>query len=234
MTTFSHFGPEHIGMLITIAVIVAAGLLITRRSSGKNAQRTALILAVITLAAELFQDFLLVREGGNIINFLPLHLCNIGIFVNLLAALTKAKFQSYFAEVSLVLIAPGSLGALLFPDWTYRPLLSTISILCFLTHTLLVFIPLMYLVRKSVRVSFKHFWYSYLFLALVVPPIRLLNEKAGQNYMYLMYPPKSSPLEWIYNQTGDTYYTAGLVLFITVLLLLEYLVYFLAAKASKK
>ncbi len=95
MTTFSHFGPEHIGMLITIAVIVVAGLLITRRSSGKNAQRTALILAVITLAAELFQDFLLVREGGNIINFLPLHLCNIGIFVNLLAALTKGKLQSY-------------------------------------------------------------------------------------------------------------------------------------------
>ena len=234
MDHFSHFGPEHVGMLLFITFAVIMGLLLVRKGSEKHVRRTALVLALLTLAGEIIQDLLLVREGGDIMSFLPLHLCNIGIFVNLLASLTRGKVQSYFAEVSLVLIAPGSVGALLFPDWTYRPFWSAVALLCFFTHTLLVFVPLMYLVRKRISVTFKHFWYSYLFLALAVPPIWLLNSKADLNYMYLMYPPKSSPLEWIYKLTGDTYYIAGLVMFITVLLLLEYLVYSLINKASKK
>ena len=234
MTTFSHFCLEHVGMLVFIAIAITAGLLLIRRSSEKHALKAALILSVLTLAGELIQDILLVREGGNIVDFLPLHLCNLGIFVNLLASISRGRIRAFFAEVSLVLILPGSIGALLFPDWTYRPFWSPVSMLCFFTHTLIIFIPLIFMVRKIVRVSFKHFWYSYLFLALVVPPIWLLNSKADLNYMYLMYPPKSSPLEWIYKLTGDTYYIAGLVMFITVLLLLEYLVYSLINKASKK
>ena len=234
MTTFLHFGPEHLGMLAFIAIAVITGLLPVRRSSEKNVLRTALILSVATLIGELIQDILLLNEGYDILDILPLHLCNLGIFVNLLASITRGKVRSFFAEVSLVLILPGSVGALLFPDWTYRPFWSVVSMLCFFTHTLIVFIPLIFLVRNNVRVSFKHFWYSYLFMAPVAPLISLLNEKAGRNYMYLMYPPKSSPLEWIYNLTGDKYYTAGLVLLVTVFLLLEYLVYFLAAKVSRK
>lgn len=233
MDSFEHFCPEHIGMLITIAVAITAGLLILKRSSDKNALTVIRILSLIVLLGETVQDILLVREGGDIMGFLPLHLCNLGLFLNLAASFIKGKAQSFFAEISLVLIMPGSIGALLFPDWTYRPFWSYLPLLCFLTHSLTVFIPLAFLIKGRIRVSFKHFWYPYLFLLAAVPPIYLLDIRAGQNYMFLLYPPQSSPLEWIYNITGDNLYISGLIVLLTVVLLIEYSLYTAARKISK-
>ena len=234
MTTFSHFCPEHTGMLVFIALAVTTGLLLIRRSREKPALTAALILSLLTLAGETVQDILLVREGGNIVDFLPLHLCNLGIFVNLAASLTRGKLRAFFAEVSLVLILPGSIGALLFPDWTYRPFWSIVSMLCFFTHTLIIFIPLIFLVRKEIHISFKHFWYSYLFLALVTPPVYLLNRRLGQNYFFLMYPTKDSPLELIFNITGGKFYLAGLLVLVTLMLLIVYAVCLIINRISKK
>ena len=234
MTTFSHFCPEHIGMLIVIAIAVTIGLLVLRRSSEGHARKAAIILSVALFLGEALQDIFLLSEGRNYIDFLPLHLCNLGIFVNLLAALTRGKLRSFFAEISLVLIMPGAVGALLFPDWTYKPFWSYLPLLCFFTHTLLVFIPLFFLVRENVKVSFKHFWYPCLFLVLVTPPIYILNQNTGENYMYLMYPPESSPLEWIHNLTGDTYYIAGLAVCILLILVLEYGIYSLLNLINRK
>jgi hypothetical integral membrane protein (TIGR02206 family) len=233
MDSFEHFCPEHIGMLITIAVAITAGLLILNRSSDRNALNVIRILSLIVLAGETVQDILLVREGGDIMGFLPLHLCNLGIFLNLAASFTKGKLQSFFAEISLVLIMPGSVGALLFPDWTYRPFWSYLPVLCFLTHSLIVFIPLAFLVKGRIFVSFRHFWYPYLFLLAAVPPIYILDIRTGQNYMFLLYPPQSSPLEWIYSITGGDLYIAGLTVLLTVILIIEYSLYTSARRISK-
>ena len=234
MDSFSHFCPEHTGMLITIAVAATAGLLILRKSPDRHADTAAHILSVAVLIGETVQDILLVSEGCDIMGFLPLHLCNLGIFVNLIASFSKNKVRSFFAEISLMLIMPGSVGALLFPDWTYRPFWSYLPLLCFFTHSLTVFIPLLFLVRGKIHVSFRHLWYPYLFLLAVVPPVYLLDILAGQNYMFLMYPPQNSPLEWIYNLTGSGFYIAGLLLLITVILTAEYALAWVAKKIRKQ
>ena len=233
MDSFSHFCPEHTCMLITVAAAVIAGLLILRRSTDRQAVNAARILSVAVLIGETVQDILLVKEGGDIMCFLPLHLCNLGIFINLAAAFTRGKIQAFFAEISLILIMPGSAAALLFPDWTYRPFWSVISLLCFLTHSLTVFVPLVFLMKQKAHVTFRHFWYPYLFLLLTVPPVYILDVKAGQNYMFLMYPPQNSPLEWIQNLTGSSFYIAGLILLITVILTVEYTLYGIAEKIRK-
>lgn len=234
MNTFSHFCPEHIGMLIAIAAVITVVLLLLWRSSDEKTLTAVRVLSVIVLIGETVQDILLVREGGDIIEFLPLHLCNLGIFVNLAASFTRGKVRSFFAEISLILIMPGSVGALLFPDWTYRPIWSIISMLCFLTHSLTVFIPLVFLTKKKAHVTFGHFWYSYLFLLVVVPPIYLLDLKAGQNYMFLMYPTQDSPLSLIFDLTGEKFYLAGLALLLTVILVIEYAVYEAAKRLAWK
>ena len=225
MDSFEHFCPEHIGALITIAIAIIVGLLLLWKRSDKTVQRIARILSVIVLLGELLQDILLIRDGGNLIEFLPLHLCNLGIFVNLAASFSRGKIQSFFAEISIILILPGAISALIFPDWTYRPFWSYLPLLCFFTHGLLVFIPLMFLVKKKADIRFKHFWYSYLFLLVVTPPVYLLDKHTGVNYMFLLYPPRYTPLEWINNLMGGNYYILGLVLLVTVILVIEYLIY---------
>lgn len=234
MNEFEHFCTEHIVMLISIAVIITAGLLIARKVSDRKAMYAARLLSVVVLCGEILQDILLIKDGGSLIDFLPLHLCNLGIFVNLAAAFTRGKLQSFFAEIAVVLLMPGAVGALLFPDWNYRPFWSYLPLLCFFTHSLLVFIPLLFLVRKKAHISFRHFWYSYLFLLIVVPPVYLLNQHAGVNYMFLMFPPESSPLEWICNFTGEKFYLCGLLVLITAILLFEYVVYGAIRKVSKR
>ena len=234
MDSFQHFCPEHIGMLIVIAAAITAGLLIMRKLTEKKTAVAVIILSIAVLAGETVQDILLVKEGGDIIGFLPLHLCNLGIFVNLIAAFTRGKIQSFFAEVSLVLIMPGSVAALLFPDWTYRAFWSYLPLLCFFTHSLIVFLPLVFLIRGKVHVTFKHFWYSYIFLLTVVPPIYLFNIRTGQNYMFLSYPPANSPLKWLCEFTGEKYYLIGLLALITVILIVEYAVHDGARMAERK
>lgn len=234
MDSFSHFCTEHTGMLITIAVAVTAGLLILRRSTDRQAENAVRILSFIVLAGEAVQDILLVQEGGDIMSFLPLHLCNLGIFVNLAASFTRSRLQAFFAEISLILIMPGSAAALLFPDWTYRPFWSVISLLCFMTHSLTVIIPLVFLIKRKVRVTFRHFWYPYLFLLLTVPPIYILDVKAGQNYMFLMYPTQDSPLSLIAGLTGEKFYLAGLAVLLTVILIIEYAIYAIAERIAGK
>ena len=236
MDSFERFSPEHIGTLLVIAIAITIGLLLIRKGSDKSVQTLSRILPVLVLLGEIIQDILLIRDGGNLIEFLPLHLCNLGIFVNLAAAFSKGKIQSFFAEISVVLIMPGTAGALIFPDWTYRPFWSYLPLLCFFTHSLLLFIPLMFLVMKKAQVSFRHFWYSYLFLLVVTPPIYLLDKRTGVNYMFLLYPIESTPLEWINNLFGESYYIIGLGLLVTVILAIEYSIYssFRAIRTSSK
>ena len=236
MDSFERFSPEHIGTLLVIAIAITIGLLLIRKGSDKSVQTLSRILPVLVLLGEIIQDILLIRDGGNLIEFLPLHLCNLGIFVNLAAAFSKGKIQSFFAEISVVLIMPGTAGALIFPDWTYRPFWSYLPLLCFFTHSLLLFIPLMFLVMKKAQVSFRHFWYSYLFLLVVTPPIYLLDKRTGVNYMFLLYPIESTPLEWIKNLFGGNYYILGLGLLVTVILAIEYSIYssFRAIRTSSK
>ena len=236
MDSFERFSPEHIGTLLVIAIAITIGLLLIRKGSDKSVQTLSRILPVLVLLGEIIQDILLIRDGGNLIEFLPLHLCNLGIFVNLAAAFSKGKIQSFFAEISVVLIMPGTAGALIFPDWTYRPFWSYLPLLCFFTHSLLLFIPLMFLLMKKAQVSFRHFWYSYLFLLVVTPPIYLLDKRTGVNYMFLLYPIESTPLEWINNLFGEGYYIIGLGLLVTVILSIEYTIYssFRAIRTSSK
>ena len=225
MRYFEHFCPDHIFMLVLITAVIVTGLFFAQKLSSSGFDKLARILSLSVLAGEILQDILLIRDGGNFIEFLPLHLCNLGIFVNIIASFTRGKISSFFAEISLVLIMPGALGALLFPDWNYRPFWSYLPLLCFLTHTLLLFIPLLFFTKKRSRVSFRHFWYSFLFLAVVVPPLYLFDKKAGTNYLFLMYPPKSSPLEWVLHITGDKLYLFGVFVLLTLVLALEYALY---------
>lgn len=234
MDYFTHFCKEHVFMLAVITIVITAGLIFFSKLSEKAFKIALRVIATVLVLAEAILVTLLIRDGETLLNCLPLHLCNIGIFINLTAAFTRGKVQSFFAEISLVLNMPGAIGALLFPDWTYKPFWSYIPMFCFFTHTLLVFIPLLLLVRGKTHVTFKHFWYPCLFLLVACPPIGLLDSRLEMNYMFLRYPPDDSPLEWIYNRTGDKYYVLGLIIVTAIFLVIEYAVYGIMQRCIQK
>jgi len=232
MIYYEHFCKEHLVMLAVILIVLVSSLVYLKKS--KFADTVTKVLSVLLFVCELTQELLLVHEGRDFIEIMPFHLCNIGIFVNILAAFSKGKLQQFFAEVSLVLIMPGALGAILFPDWNYRPFFNWLCFMCFFTHTLLVLIPLIYYTRGKTNISFRHFWYPYAFLGVVTPLIYLLDKKTDTNYMFLMYPVANSPLSLTRDIAGKKYYILGLVVLVTIALLVEYTFYSVLRLRKKK
>ena len=230
MNSFSHFCPDHIIILAVIVALIIAGLILMSKAGEHSTCLTLRIMSVLVIAVEVLIDVILLADGRNFLDLLPLHLCNLGLFISLAASFTKGKVQSYFTELLLIIIMPGAIGAIMFPDWTYMPAMSLVSILYFLTHSLLVFITLAFTLKRKVKISFRHFWYPYLFLIIVCPPIYILDSMKDLNFMFLIYPPADSPLELLYKLTGAEFYLVGLSLIGTVFLALEYSLYSFALR----
>ncbi len=222
MIYYEHFCPEHIGILLVITTCITLTLLVSRKLNDKQSGRLFMVLSVTLFCAEAIQDILAYHEGFPITSFLPIHLCNLGIFVNLLASFTKGKVSGFFSEVSLVLIMPGAIGAILFPDWNYRPFWDWLNLTIFFTHLLLTLIPLLFLVKGRTHVKISHFWYSLLFMLVVVPPIYAYDMKFEDNYMFLRRPVSGSPLEWVYNLSDGKHYILGLFFLLVGVLAFEY------------
>ncbi len=217
MTGFATLGGPHLLMLA--GCLVAGAVLVC---AAKKDVRIIRLAAVVLIALEVLQDIYLLSQGKTILYHLPLHLCGLGIFTNLIGAFSDSKFAVYLREVSLVLIAPGAVFALLFPDWTYMPLLSMLSVIGFTGHTLLVAVPLMMLHAGMVRPEGRHFWYPLAFLAVVSLPVYVFDRAFGCNYMFLRQPVEDTPLAWWADRLGDPGYLLGILLMIVILLVLEY------------
>ncbi len=252
MVYYEHFCTEHIGMIITIATIITLVLIFCKKADKKHnlsssseakalapdvdtassltpshgalapSLKLARILAVVLFLAELIQDILAYNEGFPLKSILPFHLCNMGIFIHLLSSFTKGKVQQFFSEISLVLIMPGAIGAILFPDWNYQPFWKWLSLMIFFTHMLLTLIPLIHLVGGRIHVKFSHFWYSIVFMLIVAPPVYWLDVKLDADYLFLRIPVSGSPLEWTYNLFGEKLYVLGLFCLMVCVLAFEY------------
>ena len=222
MNEFEHFCTGHLIILGIIPVFITALVYLTHKLSKENAGRLIRAFSTLALCCEGLQDILLTIEGGNILDYLPLHLCNLGLFINVIASFTRGKVRGFFAEVSLVLIAPGSIFALITPDWNYRPLLSWLPLMCFFTHTLVVAIPVMMYVNGWCRPVFRHIWYPYAFLIAVTIPIYTLDKVLNRNYMFLLRPISGTPLAWLASFMGNPGYLIGVLIMLALVLLVVY------------
>lgn len=222
MNAFEHFCTGHLIILGIIALFAVALPVIAHRLPANKADILIKALSIIALTGEILQDIQLTYEGGNILDYLPLHLCNLGLFVNVLASFTKGKFRAFLSEVSLVLIAPGSIFALVTPDWNYSPLLSWLPIMCFFTHALVLIIPILMYVRGWCKPSFKHIWYPYAFLIITAVPIYILDRAIDRNYMFLLRPIKGTPLAWLESFLGNPGYLVGVLVMLILVLAAVY------------
>ncbi|MCR5134686.1 MAG: YwaF family protein [Clostridiales bacterium] len=229
MNGFETLGGPHIAVLLCCAaagalLVYAAGAPAGQGEPVRTCPRIIRAAALALLLLEVLQDIYLLRTEGTILYNLPFHLCGLGIFTNLIGAFSSSRFAAAMREISLMLIAPGAVFALLFPDWTYMPLLSVLSVIGFAGHTLLTAIPLMMLRAGTVVPSPRHIWYPFAFLAAAVPPVWLFDRACRCNYMFLRHPVADTPLAWWADRLGEPGYLLGILLMILVLIITEYLI----------
>lgn len=234
MNGFELFCPGHLIIIGLLPAVLTALCFVINKLSDKSSSVVIKALSVAVLLGETIQDILLTVEGGNFLNYLPLHLCNLGIFVNLAAAFGKGKVRSFFAEVSLTLIAPGAVFAIITPDWNYRPLLNWLPLMCFFTHMLLVIIPFLMYVRGYFNPSFRHFHYAFVFLIAAAVPIYILDKAINRNYMYLILPASDSPLDWLESFMGNPGYLIGVLIMLSMILTVIYALLWLIGRLRNK
>lgn len=248
--------PKHFLTLAVCALVIVLLCLWFGRLSWKKQEKALKFLPLLMLAGNLLRDVYLLIVGYMSIAYLPLHLCSSSIFAYLLYAFLpeeipeevkqkehltepdgsekqKARrhrlsaFRTSLGEVSFVLLMPGSVTALIFPDWTNYPLFNFMCLHSFFWHTLIACYPMLLLISGRIHPTIKHLWYPFLYLAIITPPIALFDYKENCNYLFVHWPVQGTPLESLYNLMGSCWRVGYAVLVFAVILVI-YLVIELA------
>jgi len=187
------FGWVHAGLLLTI-VLAAALLAFRSRQQRLPWIRVRLALGYGLAANELiWWIFRYSHEGIHLTN-LPLQLCDVTLWVTILACLTAAPLAiefAYFAGMA------GSGMALLTPDlWSPWP--SYPAVYFFLAHGGVVTASAVLVFGRIQPLRTGALWRSYALLTAYTMVLGAFNGVVGANYMYLCRKPRNpSLLDWL-------------------------------------
>jgi hypothetical integral membrane protein (TIGR02206 family) len=221
---FGMFTPKHWLALAVIALFIismcyyykSAGA-VKRRIILRTVAVTALVLETVLLTA------CIIAEGFSP-EFLPFHLCNLGLFVAAFHAFYKNKVTE---QLLYWLTLPGTLVALFVPTWGVYPIINLFSLMSFSTHTLEIAFVLMQLTTGELKPQIKRIYYPVLFLMFTATPLYFLNRLWGTNFMFLNYAEPSTPLAWLESTFGSgagyMLSFAGLLLAVWVLLYIPWI-----------
>ena len=201
------WGAAHLGWLAGFAVFLAVLLPLYRRAGERARRRVLCSLALLLLADELAKHGVLLWLGEEDIDYMPLHLCSVGLFICLWYA---ARPGVWAGELLYAVSLPGALIALLFPGWSVLPPFGFLSIHSFTFHMLLAAIPLCLLVSGELRPRAGRLWFCALFLLVTALPVWAIDRRWGTNFYFLTYPGTGNPLIWFEALFGNPGYQIGL------------------------
>ena len=225
-TGYPHFGIVHCFSVAAVILLVIIGLSLIRESFVK-------CLPVLLLIMECSKDYYLFSIGRFDEGYLPLHLCSLGIPVFIMSVFGN-RTRAFFREIAVVLILPGAVAAILFPDWNMYPVINFMNLYSWLWHGILVLFPLLLIKFGMVWPSIRNLWMPIVFLCLAVPPIYLFDKKAECNYLFINWPPAGTPLEIAACYMGVPGYLAGYALLVIVVIMSVYALFGLTRMIFRK
>lgn len=233
---YGRFGLQHFMTLFVLFLLITAALIIFEKQDEKPRQRILAVIPPLMIMLECLKDSFLLYKGCFGVGYLPLHLCSLGIFVFLAASLSRSlRRKKIFGEIAVTLILPGSIAALIFPDWAHLyPVWNFLNLYGYLYHGLLVLYPLMMLRAGQTDIQIRHIHYDFLFLLCVVPPVYFFDKVFSCNYMFVNWPPRGTPLAWIAQITGDSLYLLGYALFAAAVIAGIYLLIWICRKMRQR
>lgn len=231
------FGVAHLLSVLVTLSFVTALIIALRHSDEKKQLRFLKSLPIFMVFLELFKDGFLIHVHRFGLGYLPLHVCSIGIFVFLLREyLPWKKAKEVLGEIAFILIMPGAIAALIFPDWTtLYPVFNFMNLYSYVWHGALVLYPVMLMVRGDIAPTVKHIHWVIGFLCVVVPPIYAFDKHFGCNYFFVNRPVADTPLEWMASFMGNPGYLIGYAaLTVSVIILMYLFVYLIKRIYCKK
>lgn len=203
---FDLFGAGHLAWLFLL-VLLCFFLGIKYRKWNEGQRMLCLrILAALLLLDELFKDISTLITGNFHLDYLPLHLCSINIFLILADAVKPADT---LREVLYAVCLPGAFFALAFPGWAYLPICNALCIHSFTAHILLFLYPFL-LLCGGFRPCLFRFLKVLPFFVPVVAGVYVFNQVFDTNFMFLSYAGEGNPLSLFEAWLGNPGYLWGI------------------------
>ena len=220
----------HLCWLAVTVLVCAGAALLYRRLSEKGRNVMLWTLTGLMLANEISKYIMLMCIGEMKVDYLPLHLCSINIFVCLFYAIRR---RDIIAELLYCLCIPGAVLALVMPSWNSLPVLNYMSIHSFTIHIELLLFPILLLVG-GYKPSYKLLPKSALCLVCVAPFIYVLNKLwVTTNFMFLNWPEPGTPLVWFAKYLGNPGYILGMPVMAAAIWLVMYLPWVIAGRKAE-
>ncbi|MBR3246028.1 MAG: TIGR02206 family membrane protein [Parasporobacterium sp.] len=227
---FPIYGTAHLIWLASCTVVVIALLVLYHRLSPERRRHMDIAIGIFLLACIVIREIYLLAIGFFSVYEVPLHLCSLAGFLCFFHCL---KDVDWAGQVLYSLCLPGTIAALIFPDWTYYPPIHFITIEGFLFHFGVALYVVCQLISKRIQPDIRKIWKVCLFILICVVPIYFLNRKWGTNYWFINAAPQNTPLEWIEKVMGSSGYLIGFgILALMVSSILD-LLYMCFARAGK-
>ena len=226
---WEHFDPTHLTWILIFAISAIVCSIIYRRSSAEKRKIWRFVLAFLIVADEIFKMVCLTIGGRYTVNYLPLHLCSINIFV---IAFHVFKPSKLLDNLLYTVCIPGALAALFFPSWTELPPTSFMHLHSFTIHILLALYPIVLTAGGDIKPSAKELPKSLLLLLGMAGAVLVVNVILDTNYFFLMEAEKGNPL-YLFEQAFGSH-LLGFPVIIGGILIVMYTLPWLVKKIFKK
>lgn len=184
------FGPAHLAMIAAAAASTVL-LSIAIRKNPEWARRARLALGSLLAVNELiWYGYRFHTEGIRFPEALPLHLCDLNLWLTVAAAVT---LHPVVFEVAYYGGLGGSGMAFLTPD-LWAPFPSYPTIYFFVSHGLVVVTLATLSWSGVIRPREGSVWRAYGLLNLYTAAVALFNYRFGTNYMFLRNKPEAASL----------------------------------------
>ena len=225
---WAHFDTTHFAWLAVAALTIVLNCLLYRRLDEKGKDRWKKTVALLIVADEIFKMVMLTIGGRYEVDYLPLHLCSVNIFLIAIHAWRPSvTLDNFLYTVGI----PGALAAMLFPIWTELPLGNFMHIHSFTVHILLVAYPVMLLFGGDLRLGVRYAPRCIALLAGLAVIALGVNLVLDTNFMFLMEAEPGNPLYAFEQLWGD--HRLGFAVLIPAILAVMYAPLELARKIRK-
>ena len=215
------FGPVHIAWITVSFIIIASTISLYRRQNAAIKRRIQMTAAILMVMGYVIRWIWVAVIGHySIITMLPLQLCIISVFVEFIAVISG---NIICKEFSYCLGLPGAIVALINPGMGPYPLLSYFYLQFALAHTILILLPLIWIIVDGYRPSIHRFPQCFGIGMVFLVIAKCVNSMIGSNYMYINYAPEDSILKVFEIQFGNPGYLVPFAFLIIIAWLILYI-----------
>ena len=188
---FNYFDSLHLTWILCFIFFTSVVSMIYRKSDTSKRDKIRKIFALFIILDEIFKQYGLISHGNWIVDYLPLHLCSINIFIIAYHVFKPNKTIDNFLYAICI---PGALAAILAPTWVELPLFNFMHIHSFTVHILLAAYPIVLVAGGDIVPDIKLVPKAIIFTCILALPIFVVNLLLDTNFMFLMYASAGNPL----------------------------------------